>query len=143
MIRVGFYKGKGTIFDRLIRWWCDGKYSHCELVIPNDTWFSADANTNRVRYTTFSPNPNNWDYVEFDTTEREEMIIRAWADSKIGKGYDYLGLAGFVLPFNTQNPNRYFCSEVCIEALQQIGKFPRVVSSSVDPVRLARLCSLK
>lgn len=143
MICLAFYKGKGNWWDKLIKWWTGSKYSHCELIFGDSAWFSADAWQNKVRYTSFDANPYNWDYVEFVTTVKDEMILRAWCDSKVGKKYDWWGILGFILPLRIESPNRYFCSEICVAALQQIGKFERVDSSKVSPALLATLCGIK
>lgn len=137
-----FYKGKGKIWSSLVRWWTGSKYSHCELVLSDGTWISADPKAGRVRYT-WQDISNDWDRVEIKVTERQELIIRAWLDAQIGKKYDWCGiLLSQVFTLGTDNPVRYFCSELCVEALQRIGKLSGVVSHRVDPGMLARMYGL-
>ena len=38
-VYIGLYKGKGTLINKIVRWWTKSKYSHAELVLPNNvTW---------------------------------------------------------------------------------------------------------
>ena len=43
LIYLALYKGRGTLFNRLIRLWTRSKYSHCELVLSDGRWLSASA----------------------------------------------------------------------------------------------------
>lgn len=140
MISIAFYKGEGKFVDRLIRWWTDGKYSHCELVFPDGQYFSADAWQNKVRYEKVNANQENWDFAELDLTAKEELVVREWCDSQEGKKYDYLAILGCqVFRWDIQDKNRYFCSEMLVEALQQIGKLTNFKSCDIDPSELAIL----
>jgi len=33
MIKVAFYTGPGRLIDKLIRWWTNSEYSHCEKIL--------------------------------------------------------------------------------------------------------------
>lgn len=142
MMQIAFYKGEGRLFDKLIRWWTGGKYSHCELVFSDNTWFSADAWENKVRYTSFDYNVTNWDFVTLTLNSKEELGVRAWCDSKVGKKYDWLGVVLCqVLKVGIENPDRYWCSEVCARALQWVGKLPQVKATSLSPEGLHKVLS--
>ena len=40
-IKVAFYKGRGNWKNKIIRWWTKSKYSHAELILPDEiTWVS-------------------------------------------------------------------------------------------------------
>jgi len=144
MMQVAFYKGKGRFFDKVIRWWTSGKYSHCELVFANGTYFSADAWENKVRFEKLYPNPGNWDFVELELTPKEEVLVLAWCDSQTGKGYDYTGiiLSQFI-PLHIEDPAKWFCSELCVKALQRVGRLPGMKAQDIDPSELAILLGLE
>lgn len=141
-MKLYFYKGKGKLFDKLIRWWTGGKYSHCELQFSDGISFSADAWENRVRFEVIHYNPANWDCVDVKLTAKEEIAVRAFCDSQEGKGYDWLGIIGFIFPLVVEDPLRWFCSEVCVEALKMVGKLKGVASRTVHPSSLARMYGL-
>lgn len=116
LIYLAAYKGKGKLFNRLIRLWTRSHYSHCELVMPDGRWLSASAMDGGVRTKRIAFNAEHWD-----------LIPVAWADSKrieqvfthhFGKGYDWLGiLLSQFLPIGIDSRQRMFCSEFCAAAL--------------------------
>jgi len=124
LIYLAVYKGKGKLFNRLIRLWTRSRYSHCELVMPDGRWLSASAMDGGVRAK----------HIELDF-EHWELIPLPWADAKLiesvfarhkGKGYDWLGilLAQF-LPLGIDSKSRMFCSEFCAAALGLQRAAPR------------------
>jgi uncharacterized protein YycO len=68
-----------------------------------------------------------WEYVyDIPITKRQERIIRKWAESQLGKPYDYTALA----PLNVLIPRTkdqwkddelWMCSEFCARALELVG----------------------
>lgn len=119
-MEVWFYVGKGKLFDKLIRWWTNSRYSHCELVAGGMS-YSADAWTNRVRCIPKSSlNPDSWESVTVAGNERTAV---AFLNSQLSKKYDWLGILGFFLPGTINDPKRWYCSEICAAALS-ISKRP-------------------
>ena len=114
-MEVWFYVGKGKLFDKLIRWWTNSRYSHCEIVIGGMS-YSADAWTNIVRCIPASRlNFDNWERVV--VTGDVESVQKLVA-VQLGKKYDWLGIFGFLLPWgNVEDPKRWYCSELCAAAL--------------------------
>ena len=40
-VYIGLYKGKGTLINKIVRWWTKSKYSHAELILNDqETWIS-------------------------------------------------------------------------------------------------------
>lgn len=116
LIYLALYKGKGTLFNRLIRLWTGSIYSHCELVMPDGRWLSASAMDGGVRAKRIDLHPEHW-----------ELIPVPWANAKLieevfqrhqRQGYDWLGvLASQLLPMALHSTARMFCSEFCAVAL--------------------------
>jgi hypothetical protein len=116
LIYLALYKGRGTLFNRLIRLWTRSKYSHCEIVMRGGQWLSASAMDGGVRLKMIELDLAHWD-----------LIPVPWADPAHiwdlflvheGKGYDWLGLFGSqLLPLTIDNRRRMFCSEFCAAAL--------------------------
>ena len=122
---LSFYKGKGRLFDKLIRWRTESKYSHVELIIDgvcysSSTWDGGvrskvifDASNPVVRHT-FSAD-SNWDFIEVSGSKNHAMAV---FNAAHGMGYDYIGIAfAQALKLGWHSQNRYFCSELCAEML--------------------------
>lgn len=119
-MEVYFYIGEGKLFDKLIRWWTNSRYSHCELII-GDMAYSADAWTNCVRAIPASGfNPNSWEKIPV-TGDTAKVI--SFVSSQLGKKYDWLGILGFIVPWKSGDKDKWYCSEICAAALG-IGKRP-------------------
>jgi hypothetical protein len=117
-MQFAFYKGKGTLFDRLIRWWQRGPYSHVEaLLVDNGAGVFECASSlpgDGVRIASVKLVDGDWDFVDFPA---DTMAVRSWFEAHAGARYDWLGIFGFVLrPFGGE-PKRYFCSEAIATAL--------------------------
>lgn len=123
MLRVAFYKGKGKIVDKLIRWWTNSPYSHCELLFPDGIMFSSDAWSGGVRWNT-NYDLSNWDIVRVDLTKAEIDVLIRWCKTKETSDYDWLGVIRFVIPFTNQDPDKWFCSELCAAGLKAVAKLP-------------------
>ena len=137
MIKVAFYKGEGNWFDKLIRWWTRSPYSHSELVI-DDIWYSSSPRDGHVRATRIYAVPNHWDFIHIDCSEQAKRTITDAIDSQLGKPYDIIGiLLSQVIPLGVDDPNSWFCSEICACALQKAGILPRAHKAAwFSPARL-------
>lgn len=116
LIYLAAYKGKGKLFNRLIRLWTRSQYSHCELVMPDGRWLSASAMDGGVRDKYIELNLEHWDLFPLpwaSATHIDHVFFRHW-----GKGYDWLGIfLSQIIPAGIDNRERMFCSEFCAAAL--------------------------
>ncbi|BCS54069.1 hypothetical protein [Geobacter sp. SVR] len=139
-MQIAFYKGKGNLWDWVVRKWTGSPYSHCELVFSDGPFFSADPRSNGVRYLTIEPDPAKWDFIDIEISLGEEKWLRRWSDVKVGCGYDWVGLFfGTVLHLGLEDIERYFCSEICSAALQALGRIPEALPSKTNPGELYEL----
>lgn len=107
---LAFYKGKGTIVDKAIRWWTKSLHSHVELVVSG-MWYSTSPRDKEVRVKNIHHNPGHWDLVPVGIEVERFMTI--WDNTK-GAKYDWLGiLLSQVATTNVHSKDRYFCSEWC------------------------------
>lgn len=115
-LQLAFYKGKGNIYDKLIRFWTDGPYSHVELVI-NDVCYSSSPRDGGVRKKQINLKSGNWDVFDLDSNQYQEAEIIRFVEGEIEKGakYDWMGIffGQFIRFLNLQDPNKWFCSEFC------------------------------
>lgn len=119
-IEVAFYRDSGRFLDRVIRWWTNSQFSHCEIVLSRNgneaVLFSASARDGGVRKVTRNLLPDRWDIITVGRVNRQDLdrlIIE-----EAGAGYDYLGLFGSqFFASGWQSRKRWFCSEICAEVL--------------------------
>ncbi|MBS7660567.1 hypothetical protein I0D00_01195 [Pseudomonas lalucatii] len=116
LIYLALYKGRGRLFNRLIRLWTRSRYSHCELVMPDGRWLSASAMDGGVRAKRIELDLAHWDLIPLPWANTHQ--IQALFQRHQGKGYDWLGiLASQLLPLAVNNQRRMFCSEFCAAGL--------------------------
>lgn len=109
-------------------------YSHCELIFSDGMFFSADPRDSGVRYKCIEFDISKWDFVNMELDTFDENMVRRWCNSKVGRGYDWLGIIlGQAIPLGIDDSARYFCSEICVGALQQAGRLKGLVPSEVNP----------
>lgn len=114
MITLAFYKGPGKLFDRLIRWVTKSIYSHVAIIINNDC-YEADSWSGRVIKRLWQYNPANWDL--FSVPDTDVQSVAEFLSDKVGHRYDYLGVIGFVFPWQPQVKSWWYCSELAAAAI--------------------------
>ena len=108
--KLAFYKGKGDITDKLIRWWTKSPYSHVELVVDG-WWYSTSPRDLRVRAKRIVPKKDHWDFVEVEVDE--DWLYEVFAKTR-GAKYDWLGIFFTqIVDLNIHSKSRYFCVEWC------------------------------
>ena len=112
--KIAFYKGKGGIFDKIIRWYTKSIYSHCEIILGTLS-FSSSCRDNGVRVKYIEYNDINWDYNTVDIDINKLFLV---FNQHNGKGYDYTGiLFSHIIPVGIDNKSKVYCSEFCAEVL--------------------------
>ena len=121
-VKVAFYKGKGSWKNRVIRWWTKSKYSHAELVMPdNFTWISiSPLLTSKVQSrinTDF--NPEIWELVSIEVSAEQVQVINDFFEETKGCKYDWIGMIlSQFLPCKIKHRHRWYCSEWIAYALR-------------------------
>ena len=118
-MRVAFYKGTKTgipgIYNRGVRWWTIGKYSHCELIFKSGMSASSSFADGGVRYKFIDYDPEKWDFI--DLPDSFEDAARKWFDDHIGQEYDLMGNFHFVVSAVPDDKSKWFCNEAVGAAL--------------------------
>ena len=119
MFRAAFYRsvhpGLPGLYNRVVRWWSSGLYSHCELVFSDGYSASASWMDGGVRLKKIDYDPVHWDFI--DLPGHLEADARAWFRQHDRKPYDLLGNLGFVWRPVHGEEGAFFCSEACAAAL--------------------------
>lgn len=125
-MKIAFYKGKGTISDRVIRWWTTGDYSHVEITFSDGVSFSSSGRDKGTRFKKIDFNTDKWDmfqYVGYINDSHESVLgtnIRKWCEAQLGKKYNYRGLLQFVWGAAQSSEHKWYCSQICARALERI-----------------------
>lgn len=124
-MQIAFYKGTrpglAGLFNRAVRWWTRGPYSHCELVL----WQQADGSAvcgsssnldGGVRRKVIVLDPARWDV--FDIPWANQAAALDWFIRHDGEAYDSGGLFGFVWRRGDgDDRSKWWCSESLAAAL--------------------------
>lgn len=72
-------------------------------------------------------------------TARETVQLRLFFGTQLGKGYDWRGVAHFITRRSTDNPDKWFCSELVFAGLKRVNVtlLERVEQHKVYPGMLA------
>lgn len=140
-MEIAFYQAKyGQKFDKWISWFTWGPYSHVELVFSDGVFFSSSPRDDGVRFKKIEPKEDHWRFYPVDVTSQQEQIVRDWCNTKVGLPYDWMGIHAFFIPWVIrQRKEEWFCSEICITALQLVDLFPGVRPHKTTPNRMAKL----
>lgn len=118
--RAAFYKGTRPglpgVYNRLVRAWERGDYSHCELIFSDGWSASASLMDGGVRFKWIEYDPARWDIYELPT--HLEHYAREWFIAHDGAKYDLRGNIHLVIGFVPHSSENYFCSEAMAESLQ-------------------------
>ena len=124
-IKVAFYKAKGNWLNSIIRWWTKSKYSHAELVLPNNvTWIGISPFLTSTVESRFhlDCDYHNWDFVDLEITNKQHATILDFIEETKGCRYDWVGmLLSQFLPFSIKRRSKWYCSEWIVNALVLCG----------------------
>jgi hypothetical protein len=116
---IAFYKSTHTglpgIYNRLVRWWTKGIYSHCELLFSDGICASSSYMDGGVRFKQIDLDITKWDFVR--VPDHLEVNARLWFKMHQGDRYDLLGNLHFVIGAVSDDKNKWFCSEAVASAL--------------------------
>lgn len=104
------------------------KISHCEFLFSDGISIFPSVYSKKVILTRKTYPENTSITLNLNTTVKEEKIIRKWAESQLGVGYDFRscippGLDRIISrkKENWQDPSSWMCSEFCAYGLELIG----------------------
>jgi len=144
-IKVAFFKGQGKWYDQIVRRYTSSKYSHAELILPDDKTALSITPFGRhgVRQEKFDFK-EEWDFVEINIDEEQHERLLYFYKSTKGDGYDWLGMiASRITPFHVKRVGRWYCSEWIAYALRLICVLDNVYAyADLTPQRLYELLNI-
>ena len=113
-VQLALYKAKGDIFNRLIRWWTNSPYSHCELVVRG-TCYSSSVRDGGVRAKVMALPSDKWDVI--DLPWADDAAVTDWFIAHERDRYGWLDLILCQILGMQRDHRGVFCSEACAKAL--------------------------
>lgn len=147
MINIRFCTGNGPI-SAAIRaaeygFWA----SHAEAVMPDGNIIGAHADGGVLeREPGYDEGSNTMElYISLECTEEQERQFCEFMHSQLGKPYDKLAIAAFMLGRDWRTHESWFCSELVAAALEHCGWLPPlcVEVNHVSPRDLILLLSAR
>lgn len=106
-----------SIGSAFLRWAQRCRFSHVEAVFPD---YNIGARSSGVgRYTDVLYERREFAYIE--CTEDQSLRFRKYMEDRVGGKYDWRAYLGFMFFKKSQHPERWFCSELILEALRHAG----------------------
>jgi len=113
-VQFATYKGKGKLFNRLIRFWTQSEFSHCEIVIDG-FMYSSSIMDGGVRMKPFHDD-ENWELIDLPWASSESVLT--YHRATFNHQYDFADLiTRHILHIPTKGNSGQFCSEWCAAAL--------------------------
>ena len=113
-VNLAMYKAPGNWLNRLICWWTNSPYSHCELVVRG-TCYSSSVRDGGVRAKVMALSSDKWDVV--DLPWADDTDVTDWFIAHERDRYGWLDLLTGQLLGMQRDHRGVFCSEACAKAL--------------------------
>lgn len=120
-MRVVFCTGQ-DLASRLVRQVDGGDFSHCGIVMPDDSVIEATYHhgVRRRRLDTLLADKPS--HILLSLALPDEGGAEAFVLAQVGKPYDWTGVVGIGLDRNWQDPSAWWCSELVMAAAAAGGR---------------------
>ena len=122
MLQLALYKG-GTKYDLIVKARTLSEYTHVAFIIGEEKIESMPFIGVRKTFINVFPGSCQVDIFNIrGMTNEKGMRIWEWAETQIGKEYDFWGVFGYAIRFGKlEEPDKWFCSELCEHGLRMEG----------------------
>jgi hypothetical protein len=143
-LSIAFYKGADNepLINRATQWWT-GDYVHCELVfVDPDTGKNLSCGiwqgeTVFLRAKTFGRDTWAWKTLSMTTAQIKTIKTFCASQADGTKGFNKSGLIRCTSPFpKATDGESWFCSELCVNALQKAGFCTELEGCMTTPTAL-------
>jgi len=90
--------------------------------------FSSSERDGGVRFKLTSEvtekNPHHWDLLDVTNSLNTALKMLTFCIDQNGKKYDWPAIIGFKISYVKQNPDKWYCTEICDRAKQLAGIWP-------------------
>ena len=117
----GYYgKGWGA---KVIRWFSFSKFCHVSYLFDNGVGAPEEIEAIQgkgVHSQRFNDSSSNHVLFQIPCTVTQAENLHMWATAQLKKKYDWMGLRAFYRRKRTENPNKWFCSELVAAGMKLI-----------------------
>ena len=150
-ISFAFYTGLGNLepmINQITALWT-GRFMHCEIVFPQNhgqhlacgVWQDE---TVFLRSKTFGKDCWQWQSISVTQQQYDSVLAFCRRQAQLKIPFNKWGLIRCTTPFPKPSDGKsWFCSELCVAALQQIGMFMDAYPSAMTPTMLHDALSKK
>jgi uncharacterized protein YycO len=119
---IALYKGKSAL-SRAIRWRTWSEYSHAAWVLDDGSVIEAwkDGVRHVLNIQSQHTPGTEVDLFTLNLTTAQKWAIQDFLIRQVGKPYDYGAILGFLTRAKSENPEKWFCSELIFAACQSAG----------------------
>jgi hypothetical protein len=111
-VSIVFYKGQGTIAEKLVRLWTNSPYAHCEFRRSDGLYHSNDRFRFVSRVKAMECEIHDWDGCEITLPSEIVERVERRQLRKNGTSYDWLGIVfSQVFRLGLHDKKRWFCSK--------------------------------
>lgn len=119
------------IGSKLVQWWTNSIFDHVEICIGDRKVIGAKPKGGVQIRDISTLESGKWCLTRPAITllDNQQEDIVNFLKSQVGKKYDWMGIMGFPMNRNIDNPNRWFCSEIAGKAFTK-GNYPLIPRKS-------------
>lgn len=111
-VSIVFYKGRGTLAEKLIRLWTKSPYSHCEFRRSDGLCHSNDRYRLVSRLERLEIDSGDWEVCELELPSEIIDRVERRQLRKNGTQYDWIGIVfSQVFRLGLHDKKRWFCSK--------------------------------
>lgn len=111
-VSIIFYKGPGTLGEKLIRLWTSSPYAHCEFGRSDGLYHSNDRFCFVSRTHTLEIDPLDWEICEIELPSEIIDRVERRQLRKNGTKYDWIGIVfSQIFRLGYHDKKRWFCSK--------------------------------
>jgi len=111
-VSIVFYKGPGTLAEKLIRLWTKSPYAHCEFRRSDGLYHSNDRFRFISRTEALEIDPSDWEICEIRLPAEIVERVEKRQLRKNGTSYDWMGIVfSQVFRLGLHDKKRWFCSK--------------------------------
>ncbi len=112
IVSIVFYKGRGTLAEKLIRLWTKSPYSHCEFRRSDGLCHSNDRYRLVSRLQALEIDARDWEVCELELPSEIIDRVERRQLRKNGTRYDWMGIVfSQVFRLGWHDKKRWFCSK--------------------------------
>lgn len=126
----------GTTAGKLVKWWTDSMFDHIEICLGSRQVIGARPGGGVQVRDISSLEEQKWCLTRpaVNLLDADKDVIINFALSQVDKKYDFLGILGFAINRDIDDPNRYFCSEFVNKSFSlKYPLIPRKPSGLISP----------